>query len=190
MYAARIEPEWVEAVAGDRVERTFFDPRWDRARGEVIGFERVALYGLTLVARRRVSFGRAQPAAAREVFLREALVAGDFDTQAPFFAHNRKLVADIASLEHKARRQDVLVDDEALFAFYAERVPAEVHSAAAFERWRKRAEQEDPRLLFMTREALMAFIDGLALPDDAKARLRTLTPAGYVGCAEALAKRV
>ncbi|TMG82940.1 MAG: ATP-dependent RNA helicase HrpA [Betaproteobacteria bacterium] len=77
--AARIEPEWVEAVAGDRVERTFFDPRWDRARGEVIGFERVALYGLTLVARRRVSFGRAQPAAAREVFLREALVAGDFD---------------------------------------------------------------------------------------------------------------
>jgi len=168
--AGRIEPEWVEAVAGDRVERTFFDPRWDRARGEVVGFERVTLYGLTLVARRRVSFGRAQPATAREVFLREALVAGDFDTHAPFFAHNRKLVADIASLEHKARRQDVLVDDEALFAFYAERVPAEVHSAAAFERWRKGAEQEDPQLLFMTREALMrhaaAGITEVQYPDD------------------------
>ncbi len=153
--AGKIEPEWVEAVAGDRVERTFFDPRWDRARGEVVGFERVTLYGLTLVARRRVSFGRVEPAAAREVFLREALVAGDFETNAPFFAHNRKLVDDIASLEHKARRQDVLVDESAMFAFYAERVPADVHSAAAFERWRKRAEQQAPALLFMTREALM-----------------------------------
>jgi len=157
--AASIDPEWIEEVAGDLVDKTYFDPRWDAARGEVVGAERVALYGLTLVARRRVSFGAVDPAAAREVFLREALVASELGTQlatkAPFFIHNRQLVDDIAELEHKARRQDVLVDDESIYAFYAARIPADVCSAASFERWRRDAERGHPRLLFMTREDLM-----------------------------------
>ena len=157
--AASIDPEWIEEVAGDRADKTYFDPRWDAARGEVVGAERVALYGLTLVARRRVSFGAVDSATAREVFLREALVAGELNTQltteAPFFIHNKQLVDDIAELEHKARRQDVLVDDESIYAFYAARIPADVFSAASFERWRRDAERGHPRLLFMTREDLM-----------------------------------
>ena len=153
--AASIDPDWIEQVAADRVDKTYFDPRWDAARGEVVGAERVALYGLTLVARRRVSFGAVDPAAAREVFLREALLADELNTKAPFFIHNRQLVDDIAELEHKARRQDVLVDDESIYAFYAARIPADVFSAASFERWRRDAERGHPRLLFMTREELM-----------------------------------
>jgi len=153
--AASIDPDWIEEVAGDRVDKTYFDPQWDAARGEVVGAERVALYGLTLVPRRRIAFGAVDPAAAREVFLREGLVAGGLISKASFFIHNRQLVEDIAELEHKARRQDVLVDDESLYAFYAERVPAGVWSAASFERWRRDAERDRPRLLFMTREELM-----------------------------------
>ncbi len=153
--AARVEPEWIEQSAGPLLERSYFDPQWDAARGEVVAAERVSLYGLTLVPRRRVSFGRIDPSAAREVFLREALVTGEIATKGAFLAHNRQLIASIAELEHKARRQDVLVDDEALYAFYAERVPEGIHSTATFERWRGAAEAATPRLLYMTREALM-----------------------------------
>ena len=153
--AARVEPEWIEEVAGDRVTRDWFEPHWERKRGEVVASERVQLYGLTLVARRPVSFGRLDPAAARDVFIREALVPGELDTKGTFLAHNRALVAEVAELEHKARRQDVLVDDAAIAAFYAERVPDGVHSAATFERWRAEAERRDPRCLYLTREYLM-----------------------------------
>ena len=153
--AARVEPEWIEQSAGPLLEHSYFDPQWDAARGEVVAADRVALYGLTLVPRRRVSYGAIDPAAAREVFLREALVTGQLATKGAFLAHNRQLIASIAELEHKARRQDVLVDDEALYAFYAERVPAGIHSTVAFERWRELAEATAPRLLYMTREALM-----------------------------------
>jgi ATP-dependent helicase HrpA len=121
--AAKIEPEWVETVAPDRVTRDHFDPQWDAARGEVVGSERVSLYGLTLVARRRVSFGSVDPAGARDVFIREALVPGALATRGDFLAHNRKLVAEVRELEHKTRRQDVLVDDATIAWFYAERVP-------------------------------------------------------------------
>ena len=153
--AARIEPEWIEAIAGDRVERTYFDPRWDGERGEVAASERVSLYGLTLVPRRRVSYGSIDPNRAREVFVREALVSGELKTKGRFLEHNRALVAEVSELEHKARRQDVLVDEEALFAFYAERVPAGIATRVAFERWREQAEAKTPRLLLMTRDALM-----------------------------------
>jgi ATP-dependent helicase HrpA len=153
--AAKIEPEWVEAAAGDLVEKAHFDPHWDKGRGEVVASERVTLFGLPLVARRRVSYGAIAPAAAREVFLREALVAGELDSPAPFLAHNRSLVAEVAELEHKSRRQDVLVDDQAIEAFYAERVGADISSRVAFERWRREAEAKDPQRLFLTRERLM-----------------------------------
>src|SRR5213075_478324 len=120
-----------------------------------IAAERVALYGLTLVPRRRVSYGAIDPAAAREVFLREALATGELSTKGAFLAHNRQLIASIVELEHKARRQDVLVDDEAIYAFYAERIPEGICTAVAFDRWRRAAEAEAPTRLFMTREALM-----------------------------------
>jgi ATP-dependent helicase HrpA len=153
--AARIEPEWIEQVAGDLVDKTWFDPRWEQERGEVVASERVALYGLTLVPRRSVSYGAIDPVRARETFIREALVAGALGSRAGFLEHNRALMAEVAELEHKARRQDVLVDDEALYAFYAERIPEGVATRVAFERWREQAEAADPRRLYLTREALM-----------------------------------
>ena len=152
---ARVEPEWIEAAAGHLVKRHYFDPHWEKSRAMVNAWERVTLYGLTLVPRRRVHYGPLNPAEAREVFLRQALAAGEYETKAPFFVHNQRLIAEIRALEHKARRPDVLVDDEALFAFYEARVPAGIHNGAAFEHWRKDAEAADPRLLFMTREYLM-----------------------------------
>ena len=153
--AAKVEPEWIEGVAGHRVTREHFEPHWDAERGEVVASERVSLFGLTLIPRRRVSYGRIDPAAAREVFIREALVPGALATKGAFLAHNKELVADVAKLEHKARRQDVLVDEAVIVGFYDERLPAEIHSRVAFERWRTGAEREDPRLLFLTRETLM-----------------------------------
>jgi ATP-dependent helicase HrpA len=152
---ARIEPEWVEAVAGNLVKRHYFDPHWQRERAMVCAFERVTLYGLTLVPRRRVNYGPINPKEAREVFIRGALVAGDFDTRAPFFEHNRRLVKEIEALEHKARRRDVLVNEEAIFAFYDGIVGAEVVNGTGFERWRSEAERKDPKLLHLTREFLM-----------------------------------
>ena len=153
--AAAIEPEWIEAVAGDLVERSYFDPRWESGRGEVVASERVTLFGLTLVPRRRVSYGAVDPAAAREVFIREALVAGNLDSPAPFSAHNRRLLAEIAELEHKSRRQDVLVDEELIYAFYAQRIGEGISSKVAFDRWRRAAEADDPQRLFLNRETLM-----------------------------------
>ena len=153
--AARIEPDWVEAVAGDRVVRDYFDAHWDRARGEVVASERVHLYGLTLVARRPVVYGPIAPDAARDVFIREALVGDELGIDAPFAAHNRALIAEVTALEHKARREDVLVDDDVIASFYAERVPADVNSRATFERWRRSSERRAPQQLFLTRETLM-----------------------------------
>ncbi|HQR11924.1 MAG TPA: ATP-dependent RNA helicase HrpA [Casimicrobiaceae bacterium] len=153
--AAKVEPEWIEEVAGDRVTRDHFEPHWEEKRGEVIASERVSLYGLTLVARRPVSFGSIDPKSAREVFIREALVPGALATRGSFLVHNKRLVAEVAELEHKARRQDVLVDDETIAAFYAERLPPHIHSLVAFERWRADAEASDPRVLYLTRDYLM-----------------------------------
>ncbi|HET7609481.1 MAG TPA: ATP-dependent RNA helicase HrpA, partial [Gammaproteobacteria bacterium] len=153
--AGCVEPDWIEAVAGDRVVHEYFDARWDRDRGEVVARERVKLYGLTLVAGRPVSYGAIAPAEARAVFIREALVADELGVDAPFVAHNRALIAEIAALEHKARREDVLVDDETIAAFFAARIPDDVVSRATFERWRKTAERSDARTLFLTREVLM-----------------------------------
>ena len=153
--AGRIEPEWIEAVAGDRVNRDYFDAHWDKARGEVVASERIQLYGLTLIPRRPIVYGALAPHEARDVFIREALVADALGLEAPFAAHNRALVAEIAELEHKARREDVLVDEDAIAAFYSERIPDDVHSRATFERWRRTDERNHPQRLFLTREALM-----------------------------------
>ena len=153
--AGRVEPEWIAAIAGDRVTREHFDAHWDKARGEVVASERLQLYGLTLIPRRLVAYATLAPKDARDVFIREALVAGELGVDAPFVAHNRALIADVAELEHKTRREDVLVDDTAIAAFYAERIPDDVNSRATFERWRKQDERKHPKRLFLTRELLM-----------------------------------
>ena len=120
---AAIQPEWIEQEAPHLVRYHYFEPHWEQKRGEVIASERVTLYGLTVLPRRPVSYGRIAPEEAREIFIRSALVAQECDLKADFFVHNKKLIKEITELEHKSRRQDVLVDDEALFAFYHERLP-------------------------------------------------------------------
>jgi ATP-dependent helicase HrpA len=153
--AARIEPEWVEACAGELAKKHYFDPHWEKERAMVAAYERVTLYGLTLVPRRRVNYGPINPREAREVFIRGALVAGEYETRAPFFAHNRQLRKDVEALEHKARRRDVLVSDEAIYAFYDGQIPPDIVNGAGFEHWREGAERSRPGLLFMTRDYLM-----------------------------------
>ena len=120
---AVIQPEWIEQEAPHLVRYHYFEPHWEQKRGEVIASERVTLYGLTVLPRRPVSYGRIAPEEAREIFIRSALVAQECDLKAEFFVHNKKLIKEITELEHKSRKQDVLVDDEALFAFYHERLP-------------------------------------------------------------------
>lgn len=153
--AARIEPVWLERLAGHLLKKTYSDPHWEKKPAQVTAFERATLYGLTVYGQRRTHYGRINPAEARAIFIREALVQGQFETQAPFFQHNRTLVAEIEQLEHKARRPDVLVDETLITAFYDQRIPAEVHNGAGFEAWRKLAEAENPKALYLNRDELM-----------------------------------
>ena len=154
-HVARIEPEWIEQVGAHLVKREYYDPHWERKPAQVTAFERVSLYGLVVNPRRRVHYGAIDPKEAREIFIRGALVAGQFDTHAPFLAHNRQLREEVEALEHKSRRLDVLVDEERVFAFYDARVPSGVLNGAGFEKWLREAQQSNPRLLFMAREDLM-----------------------------------
>ena len=152
---AKIEPEWLEAMSGHLIKRHYFDPHWEKDRAMVTAFERVTLYGLTIVAKRRVHYGPLNPAEAREIFINQALTAGNYETRAPFFAHNQRLVKEVQELEHKARRRDVLVDEATIFHFYDDIVPADIYNGAGFDKWRQDAERANPKLLFMTREYLM-----------------------------------
>ncbi|WP_018152169.1 ATP-dependent RNA helicase HrpA [Leeia oryzae] len=152
---AKVEPEWIEQVARHLIKTHWFDPRWDRGSKQVIAFEKVTLFGLTLVPRRRISYGQINPAEARELFIREALANFDYDSKAPFFVHNRQLIAEVEELEHRARRQDVLVNADRLVAFFDAIIPADIVGGASFEAWRKKAEQQNPRLLFLNKDLLM-----------------------------------
>jgi ATP-dependent helicase HrpA len=152
---AEINPDWIEPLARGLTQSHYSDPRWDRKPAQVVAWERVSLYGLTIVPRRRVHYGPINPAESREIFIREALANMEFDTRAPFFVANQRLMREIEELEHKARRQDVLVDEHALFAFYDARIPEGIVNGAGFEKWRQDAEKEKPRLLYLTREDLM-----------------------------------
>ena len=152
---AKIDPLWVEKVAGSLCKKHYFDPHWEKKSAQVSAFERVTLYGLTVMPKRRIYYGTINPKEAREIFIRSALVEGEYSTQAPFFEHNGKLIAEIAALEHKTRRPDVLVNEEEIFAFYDAIVPAGIGNGAAFEKWRRQAEQKNPRLLYLSREYLM-----------------------------------
>lgn len=156
---ARIEPEWIERVGAHLIRRSISEPHWEKKTAQVVAFERGTLYGLPVYQRRRIAFGRQDPVRARELFIRGALVDGEFDTRLPFFAHNRRLVAQIEQLEHKSRRQDVLVDDELIYAYYDAALPPHIHTGAAFERWyrdeARRLGSDGDRLLFLSRDDLM-----------------------------------
>jgi ATP-dependent helicase HrpA len=146
-FVARIEPSWAERLAGHLIKRQYSEPHWEADQGSVIAMERVTLYGLPLVVSRKVHYGRIDPVQSRELFLRHALVEGDWKTRHEFFHANRELLDEVSELEHRARRRDILVDDETLFAFYDARVGAEVVSGRHFDSWWKRVRAADPDLL-------------------------------------------
>jgi ATP-dependent helicase HrpA len=153
---ARIEPGWVEPLAEHLARRTYSEPRWDRRRAAVVATERVTIYGLPIVTGRTVAYGSIDPQLARELFIRRALVERDWDTRHAFFAENGRLLEEVDALERRARRRDVLVSDDVLFAFFDERVPADVVSGAHFDRWWRDERRARPELLTYTRELLVA----------------------------------
>ncbi len=153
---ARIKPEWIEPQAAHLIKRTYSEPHWERKRAQVVALEQVTLFGLPIVTGRRVDYAKVAPQEARELFLRRALVEGDYQTKAAFFEHNRAMVAEVEDLEDRARKRDILIDEETLFAFYDERIPAEVAGGRSFENWRKQAERDTPDILKLDKAALMA----------------------------------
>ncbi|MFF8292814.1 ATP-dependent RNA helicase HrpA [Streptomyces sp. NPDC016309] len=152
---AKIEPEWIEPLAGHLLKRTYSEPHWEKDQAAVMAYEKVTLYGVPIVAQRKVNYGRIDPEVSRELFIRNALVEGDWRTHHKFFADNRKLLTEVEELEHRARRRDILVDDETLFDFYDQRVPEHVVSGAHFDSWWKHKRQEEPDLLDFEREMLI-----------------------------------
>ncbi|GHF72320.1 ATP-dependent helicase [Streptomyces griseosporeus] len=152
---AKIEPEWVEPLAQHLVKRTYSEPHWEKDQAAVMAYEKVTLYGVPIVAQRKVNYGRIDPEVSRELFIRNALVEGDWRTHHKFFADNRRLLSEVEELEHRARRRDIVVDDETLFDFYDQRVPEHVVSGAHFDSWWKRKRQEQPEFLDFEREMLI-----------------------------------
>ena len=156
---ARVNPEWIEQIGAHLIKRSYSEPHWEKKAMQVVAFERTTLYGLTLQARRRVHFGPLDPAASREIFIREGLVAGEIDqawaNRWPFYRQNQKLIEEIEQLEHKQRRQDVLVDDALIEAFYDARIPADIVNGAGFDAWRREAEKANPKRLYLDRDDLM-----------------------------------
>jgi ATP-dependent helicase HrpA len=153
--AARIRPAWIEAAGAHLLSRSYAEPHWDRRRGRVYAYERATLFGLEIVARRRVHYGPIDPPASRQIFIQHALVEGELDPTPPFLAHNRALEAELSAREAKRRRRDVLVEVHARYAFYESRVPANVYSAEEFRRWFAKAQRRDPDLLRMRPEDLL-----------------------------------
>ncbi|MFC4016786.1 ATP-dependent RNA helicase HrpA [Micromonospora sp. GCM10011542] len=168
--AGRVEPEWVEPLAQHLVKRSYSEPHWEKKQAAVMAYEKVTLYGIPLVTSRKVNFGRIDPALSRELFIRHALVEGDWQTHHQFWDANRRLLAEIEELENRARRRDILVDDETIFQFYDQRIPADVVSGRHFDSWWKKTRREQPDLLTFTRELLVnagrAGVDEADYPDE------------------------
>jgi ATP-dependent helicase HrpA len=179
---ARIKPEWIEPLAGHLVKRTYSEPHWSRKRAGAVATERVTLHGIPIVVGRSVDYGRIDPEAARELFIRHALVEGDWDTRHRFFHTNRELLDDVEELEHRARRRDLVADEETLVEFYEERVPADIVSGRHFDTWWREASRAQPDLLDFTEEMLRtaqaAEVDRGAYPDHVEAGGLTL-PLSY-----------
>ncbi|MFZ0789128.1 MAG: ATP-dependent RNA helicase HrpA, partial [Chromatiaceae bacterium] len=166
---ARVQPGWIESAGAHLLQRSYSEPHWQSDSGRVAAYERVTLFGVTLVPRRRVNYGPINPAESREIFIRFGLTEGDFDTRAPFWRHNRELIEYVRHLEAKSRRRDILVDEEAIFAFYAQRIPEGIYSKAQFEQWLRGAARKDAKVLHMRMSDLMrhdaASVTAEAFPD-------------------------
>ena len=152
---AKIEPEWVEPLAAHLIKRTYSEPHWEKDQAAVMAYEKVTLYGVPIVAQRKVNYGRIDPEISRDLFIRNALVEGDWRTHHKFFSDNRRLLTEVEELEHRARRRDILVDDETLFDFYDQRIPEHVVSGAHFDSWWKHKRHEQPDFLDFEREMLI-----------------------------------
>ncbi|GGL12473.1 ATP-dependent RNA helicase HrpA [Streptomyces flaveus] len=163
---AKIEPEWVEPLAEHMLKRTYSEPHWEKDQAAVMAYEKVTLYGVPIIAQRKVNYGRIDPETSRELFIRNALVEGDWRTHHKFFADNRKLLTEVEELEHRARRRDILVDDDTLFDFYDQRVPEHVVSGAHFDSWWKHKRHEEPELLDFERSMLINERAGDVSKDD------------------------
>ncbi|NCV71508.1 MAG: DUF3418 domain-containing protein, partial [Betaproteobacteria bacterium] len=163
---ARIDPTWVERGAAHLLRRSWSDPHWEKKAAQVVAFEKASLYGLVLYAQRRVHYAHRDPALAREILIREALVNLDWDSNLPFMQHNRRLMLEAQQLEQKMRRPDVIADLHLLHAWFDQRIPAQVCTGQQLEQWWHKASKDDPSLLCLPREALLRKqIDGL---DDAR----------------------
>ncbi|MFF2653030.1 ATP-dependent RNA helicase HrpA [Streptomyces sp. NPDC058045] len=152
---ARIEPEWIEPLAEHLLKRTYSEPHWEKDQAAVMAYEKVTLYGVPIVAQRKVNYGRIDPETSRDLFIRHALVEGDWRTHHKFYADNRRLLTEVEELEHRARRRDILVDDDTLYDFYDQRIPEHVVSGAHFDSWWKHKRHEQPELLDFEREMLV-----------------------------------
>jgi ATP-dependent helicase HrpA len=152
---AAIEPQWLEQVGAHLLKKQLLDPHWEKKSAEVVALERATLYGLVVYSGRRTPYSRVDLHGAREIFIREALVGDQWETKLPFLAANHKMIAKVEELEHKSRRQDVLVDDELIYAFYDQQLPADVCSGRLLENWYRGESAKQPRLLMLTREELM-----------------------------------
>ena len=153
---AKIEPDWIEALAGHLVKKNYLEPHWEKKRGQVVAYEQISLYGLIVVGRRAVHYGPIDPPMARELFIREGLVRGDILSRARCLVANRQLLEQLDELEAKARRRDILADEETLFAYYAARIPADIYQAATFDSWYKKNSAQDAQLLLMTKADALA----------------------------------
>ncbi|WP_406421078.1 ATP-dependent RNA helicase HrpA [Streptomyces sp. NBC_00842] len=163
---ARVEPEWIEPLAQHLLKRTYSEPHWEKDQAAVMAYERVTLYGVPIVAQRKINFGRIDAEASRDLFIRNALVEGDWRTHHQFFHDNRKLLGEVEELEHRARRRDILVDDETLFDFYDRRIPEHVVSGAHFDSWWKHKRRDEPEALDFERSMLINEKAGAVTKDD------------------------
>ncbi len=166
---AMIQPQWIEQLGKHLLRYHYSEPHWQKRPAQVAAYERTSLYGVTITAQRRINFGVIDALISRQIFIRHALVYGEYNTKAPFFLHNLRLIEEIETLEAKSRRRDILVDEDTLYDFYEQRLPKSIYSGKAFEKWRKQRELENPEALFLKRELLMqrddSHIDQLQYPD-------------------------
>ncbi|CAM5479383.1 ATP-dependent RNA helicase HrpA [Streptomyces atroolivaceus] len=163
---AKVEPEWIEPLAQHLLKRTYSEPHWEKDQAAVMAYERVTLYGVPIVAQRKINFGRIDQEASRDLFIRNALVEGDWRTHHQFFHDNRKLLGEVEELEHRARRRDILVDDETLFDFYDQRIPEHIVSGAHFDSWWKHKRRDEPDALDFERSMLINEKAGAVTKDD------------------------
>ncbi|WP_122466651.1 ATP-dependent RNA helicase HrpA [Pseudomonas viridiflava] len=153
---AKIDADWIEPLAGHLIKKNHFEPHWEKKRGQVVAFEQITLFGLIVVGRRPVHFGPVDPVVSRELFIREGLVRGDIQSRAKCLSANTRLLEQLDELEAKARRRDILADEDTLYAFYEARIPADIHQTATFDSWYKTESQKNPQLLIMREEDVLA----------------------------------